>query len=178
MATGTCLWLLRSQGPSKQLPGFPWLFPLFPWLTTQLAKEGQKADWAAWPWHPSCSALHIKVPSSLTNTASPHTTTTTIKNEACWGSLCWLHTSLITPKDFLECLTRVWVVGRQRREVVPATAQRGSGKLAAPRWFNGALGLRASDLGPGPTPTVPSSYSPLGMQAPERAWQASCSTIN
>lgn len=128
-----------------------------------LAKEGQKASWAAWPWHLSCSALHLKVPSSLTG--CPHITTT--KNEACWGSLCWLHTSLIAPKEFLECLTRVWVVGGQRGEVVPATAQRGLVELTAPQWLNGALGPKARDVGPGPTPTVllPTLHHPWECKA-------------
>lgn len=76
------------QGCFLSSPGFP---PNWPWRGKRLAR-------GAWLWQPSCSALHIKVPSSLTSAASPHTTTA--KNEACWGSLCWLHTFPNCSKGF------------------------------------------------------------------------------
>lgn len=57
--------------------------------------------------------------------------------------------------------------GWQRRGVVPTTAQRGSVELTAPQWFNGALGLRARDVGQAQHPQclLPTLHHPWECKA-------------
>jgi hypothetical protein len=57
-------------------------------------------------------------------------------------------------------------VGRLRRGVVPATAQRGSEELGAPQCFNAALGLRASDVGARPNTHIAFSLLTPGNASP------------
>lgn len=57
-------------------------------------------------------------------------------------------------------------MGRLRRGVVPATAQRGSEELGAPQCFNAALGLRASDVGARPNTHIAFSLLTPGNASP------------